>query len=208
MQRVAWHPACLQPLRLHQCWYRRACITTRAASCSRSSRPPPAARRCSCQAGTRVSLTTIRRRVACRCIGCRNCNNVCPQTFGMEEEWGRARVMQQGVDTESKLQEAIDTCPVSCIHWVSKHRVHTNLRGRRGRKGVRARTYALHVPARSRHLSCLSQGAVSSHGKGGLLAAFVRTYAQPGGPCPSRAAAAPPVCTCSHGVAAAVRRCR
>jgi ferredoxin len=55
-----------------------------------------------------------------RCIGCRNCNNVCPQTFGMEEEWGRARVMQQGVDTESKLQEAIDTCPVSCIHWVSE----------------------------------------------------------------------------------------
>lgn len=53
------------------------------------------------------------------CIGCRNCNNVCPQTFGMEEEWGRARVMQQGVDTESKLQEAIDTCPVSCIHWVT-----------------------------------------------------------------------------------------
>ncbi|KAG2486330.1 hypothetical protein HYH03_015034 [Edaphochlamys debaryana] len=53
------------------------------------------------------------------CIGCRNCNNVCPKTFGMEEEYGRARVMKQDVDTESKLQEAIDTCPVSCIHWVT-----------------------------------------------------------------------------------------
>lgn len=53
------------------------------------------------------------------CIGCRNCNNVCPKTFAMEEEYGRARVMRQGVDTPDKIQEAIDTCPVSCIHWVS-----------------------------------------------------------------------------------------
>ncbi|KAL4428109.1 hypothetical protein ABPG75_002198 [Micractinium tetrahymenae] len=53
------------------------------------------------------------------CIGCRNCNNVCSATFMMEEEWGRARVAQQGVDGVEKLQEAIDTCPVSCIHWVT-----------------------------------------------------------------------------------------
>lgn len=32
------------------------------------------------------------------CIGCRNCNNVCPATFEMEDEYGRARVMRQGVD--------------------------------------------------------------------------------------------------------------
>lgn len=38
------------------------------------------------------------------CIGCRNCNNVCPSTFMMEEEWGRARVAQQGVDGVEKLQ--------------------------------------------------------------------------------------------------------
>jgi ferredoxin len=53
------------------------------------------------------------------CIGCKNCNNVCPSTFMMEEEWGRARVRDQGVDGVEKLQEAIDTCPVSCIHWVT-----------------------------------------------------------------------------------------
>jgi ferredoxin len=52
------------------------------------------------------------------CIGCRNCNNVCPKTFGMEDEYGRARVFTQGVDVDDKLQEAMDTCPVSCIHWV------------------------------------------------------------------------------------------
>jgi ferredoxin len=46
------------------------------------------------------------------------CTNVCASSFAIEEDYGRARVMQQGVDTEDKLQEAIDTCPVSCIHWV------------------------------------------------------------------------------------------
>lgn len=39
------------------------------------------------------------------CIGCRNCNNVCPKTFAMEEEYGRARVMKQGVDIPDKIQE-------------------------------------------------------------------------------------------------------
>lgn len=53
------------------------------------------------------------------CIGCRNCANVCPKTFDIEDEYGRARVMAQGVDGDERLQEAIDTCPVSCIHWVS-----------------------------------------------------------------------------------------
>jgi ferredoxin len=53
------------------------------------------------------------------CIGCRNCNGVCPKTFAMEEEHGRARAVRQDVDTAERLQEAIDTCPVSCIHWVT-----------------------------------------------------------------------------------------
>lgn len=53
------------------------------------------------------------------CIGCRNCTNVCPKTFDIEDDFGRARVMQQGVDSDERLQEAIDTCPVNCIHWVT-----------------------------------------------------------------------------------------
>lgn len=51
--------------------------------------------------------------------GCKNCANVCSNTFFMEDEWGRARVRQQGVAGVEKLQEDIDCCPVSCIHWVS-----------------------------------------------------------------------------------------
>eukprot|EP00878_Enallax_costatus_P007198 GHUV01007542.1.p1 GENE.GHUV01007542.1~~GHUV01007542.1.p1 ORF type:complete len:273 (+),score=70.63 GHUV01007542.1:976-1794(+) len=53
------------------------------------------------------------------CIGCRNCTNVCPSSFAIEDDYGRARVMKQGADTEAKLQEAIDTCPVNCIYWVT-----------------------------------------------------------------------------------------
>eukprot|EP00877_Chromochloris_zofingiensis_P006742 jgi/Chrzof1/2320/Cz11g10260.t1 len=53
------------------------------------------------------------------CIGCRNCTNVCPKTFDMEDDWGRARAMAQGKDQPDKLQEAIDTCPVNCIYWVT-----------------------------------------------------------------------------------------
>lgn len=52
------------------------------------------------------------------CIGCRNCVAVSPQTFAMEDEFGRARAEKQGVDTQGKLQEAIDTCPVDCISFV------------------------------------------------------------------------------------------
>jgi ferredoxin len=53
------------------------------------------------------------------CIGCRNCTNVCPKTFALEDDFGRARAMQQNIDAEDMLQEAIDTCPVNCIYWVS-----------------------------------------------------------------------------------------
>ncbi|KAI8477300.1 MAG: hypothetical protein J3K34DRAFT_381734 [Monoraphidium minutum] len=53
------------------------------------------------------------------CIGCRNCTHVCPSSFFIEDDWGRARVGRQGADGRDKLQEAIDTCPVSCIHWVT-----------------------------------------------------------------------------------------
>lgn len=52
------------------------------------------------------------------CIGCHNCTNVCPKTYAMEPEFGRARVMQQNIDSDEMLQESIDCCPVDCIHWV------------------------------------------------------------------------------------------
>lgn len=52
------------------------------------------------------------------CIGCRNCTNVCPNTYQMEPDFGRARAMAQKADNEEMLQESLDCCPVDCIHWV------------------------------------------------------------------------------------------
>ena len=53
-----------------------------------------------------------------RCIGCRYCAHVATNTFIVDEEYGRSRAIRQDGDTLEKVQEAIDTCPVDCIHWV------------------------------------------------------------------------------------------
>jgi len=52
------------------------------------------------------------------CIGCKHCAHVARNTFFIEEDYGRSRVLRQDGDIEEVVQEAIDTCPVDCIHWV------------------------------------------------------------------------------------------
>ena len=54
-----------------------------------------------------------------KCIGCTYCSAVATNTFAMEPEQGRARAFRQDGDSEELIQEAIDTCPVDCIDWVS-----------------------------------------------------------------------------------------
>ena len=52
------------------------------------------------------------------CIGCKHCAHVARNTFYIEPDYGRSRVIRQDGDAEDLIQEAIDTCPVNCIHWV------------------------------------------------------------------------------------------
>ncbi|WP_008313807.1 ferredoxin [Leptolyngbya sp. PCC 6406] len=52
------------------------------------------------------------------CIGCTHCAHVARNTFYIEPDYGRARAIRQDGDPEELVQEAIDTCPVDCIHWV------------------------------------------------------------------------------------------
>ncbi|ARV61924.1 ferredoxin [Nostocales cyanobacterium HT-58-2] len=52
------------------------------------------------------------------CIGCKHCAHVARNTFYIEPDYGRSRVIRQEGDPEEVIQEAIDTCPVDCIHWV------------------------------------------------------------------------------------------
>ena len=53
-----------------------------------------------------------------RCIGCKYCVHVATNTFIVDEDHGRSRAIRQDGDNVEILQEAIDTCPVDCIHWV------------------------------------------------------------------------------------------
>lgn len=53
------------------------------------------------------------------CIGCTHCASQAPQTFFMEDGFGRARVFQQGADTDDNVATAVSLCPVDCIHYVS-----------------------------------------------------------------------------------------
>ncbi|BFI23703.1 ferredoxin [Marchantia polymorpha subsp. ruderalis] len=52
------------------------------------------------------------------CIGCKNCAHTAPDTFDIEEEFGRARVIAQ-TGNPVMIERAIQTCPVDCIYWTS-----------------------------------------------------------------------------------------
>ena len=52
------------------------------------------------------------------CIGCQYCVHVATNTFIVDENYGRARVIRQNGDNLEVVQEAMDTCPVDCMHWV------------------------------------------------------------------------------------------
>ncbi|BAQ65179.1 ferredoxin [Geminocystis sp. NIES-3709] len=64
------------------------------------------------------------------CIGCKNCVHVAPNTFYIEDNYGRSRVYNQDGDTEEIIQEAIDTCPVDCIHWLD----YTQIKRKEGQR--------------------------------------------------------------------------
>ncbi len=51
------------------------------------------------------------------CIGCGSCVEICPEVFKMQEGEEKAEVIKPEGGPEDLIQEAIDTCPVSCIHW-------------------------------------------------------------------------------------------
>ena len=53
------------------------------------------------------------------CIGCRYCAHVACNTFIIEPNLGRSRAIRQDGDSSARIQEAIETCPVDCIHWVA-----------------------------------------------------------------------------------------
>jgi len=51
------------------------------------------------------------------CIGCGTCAELCPTVFSLNEDEGKAEVIKPLGGPEELIQEAIDSCPVECIHW-------------------------------------------------------------------------------------------
>jgi ferredoxin len=51
------------------------------------------------------------------CVGCGSCVDICPEVFILNESIEKAQVVNpEGCDQE-KINEAIEICPVNCIHW-------------------------------------------------------------------------------------------
>jgi len=51
------------------------------------------------------------------CIGCGMCQDICPEVFRLNEERNVAEVIKPSGGPENIIAEAIESCPVGCIHW-------------------------------------------------------------------------------------------
>lgn len=50
------------------------------------------------------------------CIGCTLCTQICPDVFEMQDD-GKSKAVNPTGDTEDKIQQSIDACPVDAIVW-------------------------------------------------------------------------------------------
>ena len=50
------------------------------------------------------------------CIGCGNCVEICPEVFQMVNDADKAEVLKPEGGPEEQIEEAIENCPVECIH--------------------------------------------------------------------------------------------
>lgn len=53
------------------------------------------------------------------CIGCGLCVTLAPGSFKLDAD-NKAETINPPKDNEEKIQEAIDSCPVTVISWSSK----------------------------------------------------------------------------------------
>ncbi|MBN2325386.1 MAG: ferredoxin [Spirochaetes bacterium] len=50
------------------------------------------------------------------CIGCGACSDSCPDVFAITDD-NIAEITNPEGASEEEIQDAMDSCPVSCIHW-------------------------------------------------------------------------------------------
>jgi ferredoxin len=51
------------------------------------------------------------------CIGCGSCEEICPDVFVLNEDTEKADVINPEGGPEDLIEEAMEACPVECIHW-------------------------------------------------------------------------------------------
>jgi ferredoxin len=51
------------------------------------------------------------------CLACGTCEEICPEVFTVNDNLGFAQVINPTGAPAEKIQEAMDACPVQCIHW-------------------------------------------------------------------------------------------
>lgn len=51
------------------------------------------------------------------CVGCESCVELCTDVFGFDEGVQKAVVILPEGGPEDCIEEAIEACPVECIHW-------------------------------------------------------------------------------------------
>ncbi|UCE34089.1 MAG: ferredoxin [Deltaproteobacteria bacterium] len=51
------------------------------------------------------------------CIGCGSCEEICPDVFVLNEDTEKAEVINPEGGPEDLIEEAMEACPVECIHW-------------------------------------------------------------------------------------------
>jgi ferredoxin len=50
------------------------------------------------------------------CIGCGTCEEICPEVFKLNTDTEKAEVIMPDAGPEDLIEEAIDSCPSSCIY--------------------------------------------------------------------------------------------
>ena len=50
------------------------------------------------------------------CIGCGTCVALCPNVFQLADD-GKSKIANGKGASEQEIQQAMDACPVQCIHW-------------------------------------------------------------------------------------------
>lgn len=51
------------------------------------------------------------------CVGCGTCAELCPDVFEMDDEGEKANVILPEGGSKECIEEAIASCPESCISW-------------------------------------------------------------------------------------------